>query len=286
MLESAYREAPGLTLSAGTSQIMLDLIASSALERPETADDPVLERLSRSIRGALDGGADPRGALTELGAFAFEAPIEADGFELGLGTGVAVAIELGRKALPDLYGPAALAIAVAVDADDLKTAEQIGAGEDFDDVSGTLSADLLAAARTRHAGYLFGLASGAYERAVAHALSRRQFGRALVENQAIAFGLAQARVRLFALHRLVERAVEAVEDPAADGDLAAVEAAAYAVEAAMDVVRFAVQVHGARGLSLQEPVHAYYPAVRLAASRFGPVRSLWCEAGRRRLDAV
>lgn len=34
VLESAYREAPGVTLSAGTSQMMLELVASSAFERP------------------------------------------------------------------------------------------------------------------------------------------------------------------------------------------------------------------------------------------------------------
>ena len=32
LLEAAYREAPGLTLSAGTSQIMLELVASSAFD--------------------------------------------------------------------------------------------------------------------------------------------------------------------------------------------------------------------------------------------------------------
>jgi alkylation response protein AidB-like acyl-CoA dehydrogenase len=371
LLEPAYREAPGLTLSAGTSQIMLDLIASSALERPETATDPVLERLARSLQGALAAADDPRATLADFGAFGFEAPLAADGFELGLGSGVAVAVELGRQALPDIYGPAALAVAAAAAAGDLKTAGAIAAGElavlaaplpaavcasrhadgwrlhgrtvlatgvagtacllpvhgpdgvelfllpagrweaaarpgragltvlDLDGLAASgedrlaaLDADpaLLARARTRHAGHLLGLALGGYERAVAHARTRRQFDRPLVQNQAVAFGLAQARVRLFALHRLVERAIAAIEPvddaPADGGGLAAVEAAAFAAQAASDTVRFAVQVHGARGLSRQEPVHAYYPAVRLAASRFGPVRSLWCEAGRRRLDAA
>ncbi len=35
VLEAGYREAPGLTLSAGTSQMMLELVASSAFDRPD-----------------------------------------------------------------------------------------------------------------------------------------------------------------------------------------------------------------------------------------------------------
>lgn len=35
LLEAGYREGPGLTLSAGTSQIMLELVANSAFERKE-----------------------------------------------------------------------------------------------------------------------------------------------------------------------------------------------------------------------------------------------------------
>ncbi|MEV6980963.1 acyl-CoA dehydrogenase family protein [Sphaerisporangium sp. NPDC051017] len=35
VLEAGYRESPGLTLSAGTSEMMLELVASSAFDRPD-----------------------------------------------------------------------------------------------------------------------------------------------------------------------------------------------------------------------------------------------------------
>jgi alkylation response protein AidB-like acyl-CoA dehydrogenase len=48
VLESAYREAPGVTLSAGTSQMMLELVASSAFARPAPTG---------AVPGSVDGSA-------------------------------------------------------------------------------------------------------------------------------------------------------------------------------------------------------------------------------------
>jgi alkylation response protein AidB-like acyl-CoA dehydrogenase len=39
VLDSGYREAPGLTLSAGTSQIMLELVAGLAFDRPDPSEE-------------------------------------------------------------------------------------------------------------------------------------------------------------------------------------------------------------------------------------------------------
>jgi alkylation response protein AidB-like acyl-CoA dehydrogenase len=382
VLEAGYREAPGLTLSAGTSQIMLDLVASTALQRADAPADPVLERLARALSGRLAETRDAVATLAELDVLAYEVPVAADGFELGLASGVAATVELGRQALPDAYTPAALLIDASVVVDDMKTAAAVSTGDlhviaagldlarhtpatrtddgwslngsvvvdtflpeaslclpvfadggaflallahsvwsertqvvrsghavlSLDgltiadgDVVGPLGliagspltdpAGLLARARVRHSGYLLGLALGAYDLAVGHARERQQFGRSIVDNQAIAFGLAQSRIALATARRLVDRATTLAESSRVvpvqlvAAGLAATEALAATAETALRVVRQAVQVHGARGLSLPYPVHAYYLAVREAATRFGSPSALWSEAGGRRLAA-
>jgi alkylation response protein AidB-like acyl-CoA dehydrogenase len=398
VLEAAYREAPGLTLSAGTSQIMLELVASSALDRPDALPDPVLERITQMVRARLSGipgdPGDVKAALRDVDAFAFEAPATANGFELGLTCGLAVCMELGRRALPDVYiggllamdalvtasaasaaGPTALAVAagellvvpagldlvpagshqaagpgrrrpqarrgtsgwtlcgtVTLDERGPETAAcvlpAVAGGEVLlallpagswqsrvtaaatgqaavvldgltvpaSTVIGGLGtgfplsdpAHLLARSRIRQAAYLLGLGLGALELAVAYAGSRRQFGRPILANQAVAFPLAQARIALSAARLGVYRAAwladaADVDDNGAELPLAAVEALASTADTAVRVIRTAVQVHGARGLSLDYPVHAFYRKVRGAANRLGPSTALWAEAGARRL---
>lgn len=132
VLEAAYREAPGLTLSAGTSEVMLQIIAS-ANDRPAGAPDgdPLLSQLREAVRDRLGAavrerdrdtlasvhgpaalqGADCPGwpFLVGLGAPGFEAPAEAGGFDLGLGASVMVCEELGRCGLGGPYRSVALA---------------------------------------------------------------------------------------------------------------------------------------------------------------------------------
>ncbi|HEX8008721.1 MAG TPA: acyl-CoA dehydrogenase family protein [Trebonia sp.] len=394
VLEAAYREAPGLTLAAGTSQIMLELVASSALDRPDALPDPVLERITQMVRARLSGipgdSGDVLAALREIDALAFEAPAAANGFELGLTCGLAVCIELGRRALPDVYTGSLLALDALVTANAADpTALAVAAGEllavpaGLDLVSagshqaagpgrrrpqarrstggwtlcGTVTLDepgpetaacclpfaadgevllallpaaawrsrvsvaaaghaavvldgltvhdsavigglgtgfplsdpahLLARSRIRQAAYLLGLGLGALELAVAYAGSRFQFDRPILANQAVAFPLAQARIALSAARLGVYRAAWLADaadvDDNGELELVAVEALASTADEAVRVIRTAIQVHGARGLSLDYPIHAFYRKVRGAASRLGPSTALWAEAGARRL---
>jgi alkylation response protein AidB-like acyl-CoA dehydrogenase len=101
VLESAYREAPGLTLSAGTSEMMLELVASSGLPLPD-ADEPLAAELRaacRAVAGAYDER-DPAGAcwpeLARLGVFGLTVPAERGGLDLGLRAAVICCAELGR----------------------------------------------------------------------------------------------------------------------------------------------------------------------------------------------
>jgi alkylation response protein AidB-like acyl-CoA dehydrogenase len=368
VLEAGFREAPGLTIAAGTSQIMLEVVASSALERgPDTSADPLLERIARALAGRL-AAIDPAGrgtgaatlaALADQDAVAFEAQLDAGGFDLGLACGSRVAAELGRQALPDLYTGTMLAVdALPADAPllpDLVAGRAAAVPAGFDllatgpagaaglgdclvvDDAGLPDAHcvlpvadgagavrlavlpavawrpvaepapggllrlpvrkleidpappgdldlLLARTRVRHAGYLLGLGEGALQAAVRYASARRQFDRPILENQAVAFPLARCRIELYGVRLAVADASRQLDGGGSAG-LAAVQALAAAAEAALRAVRTAVQVHGARGLSHELPVHVYLSRARAEVTRFGTPADLWQEAGTCRLTA-
>ncbi|GII62150.1 hypothetical protein Skr01_22350 [Sphaerisporangium krabiense] len=351
--------------------------------------DPVLERIAGTVRDGLGAaGAGPDGsatlaALADLDGFAFAASMELGGFDLGLSCGVTIAVELGRRALPDVYtGGMLVADALAEAADDAPGADVaaavvagkqvvVAAGLDratvgdaapaepspggwrlpevltVDDVypdaavctafrtgdgevllavlpatlwrplarpafpwsghapspaavapgeipSGqvigslgagrplTDPAGLLARHRVRQAGYLLGLGLGAHALAVAHAAGRRQFDRYVLDNQAVAFPLAKAKIDLEAARLLVHRAAWLAD---AGGPFAreAAEALAWTAEVTLRTVRTSVQVHGARGLTVAAPVHRFFEVVRPAATRLGPPGALWRESALRRL---
>jgi alkylation response protein AidB-like acyl-CoA dehydrogenase len=101
LLESAYREAPGLTLSAGTSEMMLELVASSGLPLPEGGEPLAVELRAacRAVVSAYDER-DPAGAcwpdLARLGVFGLTVPVGLGGLDLGLRAAVVCCAELGR----------------------------------------------------------------------------------------------------------------------------------------------------------------------------------------------
>ena len=133
VLEAGYREAPGLTLSAGTSEMMLELVASSVLDRTDPQPDPVLERIVQTVRARLATVPRDRtevlAALREVDALGFEAPVDAGGFDLGLSCGITVCVELGRRALPDVYGSALLAVDALTAGNDPNAAAALVSGE-------------------------------------------------------------------------------------------------------------------------------------------------------------
>ncbi|MFE9455071.1 acyl-CoA dehydrogenase family protein [Streptomyces sp. NPDC006739] len=145
MLEAAYREAPGLTLSAGTSEVMLQIIAADDTDGiRHTDEEPLLRQVRAEVRrrleqanadrdrdpaAAVHGPPAPHGdrcpawpALVELGAPGFEVPAEAGGLDLGLACSLAVCEELGRAGLSGPYR------ATALTADILRTAGPDGPG--------------------------------------------------------------------------------------------------------------------------------------------------------------
>jgi alkylation response protein AidB-like acyl-CoA dehydrogenase len=112
--------------------------------------------------------------------------------------------------------------------------------------------------------FAVGMAQAALEAAVAHAATRRAFGRPLREFQAVAHALADMATRTQAARLLVYDAAARYD---ADPDAAGVTGAAamaklYATETAQAVVDQAVQVLGARALERGHLLEHLYREVR------------------------
>ena len=111
--------------------------------------------------------------------------------------------------------------------------------------------------------FAVGMAQAALEHAVAHAGSRRAFGRPIAEFQAVSHALADMATRTQAARLLVYDAAR-VYDDGRTGDVTRLAAMAklYATETAQFVVDAAVQVLGARALVAGHPLEHLYREVR------------------------
>ncbi|WP_374984095.1 acyl-CoA dehydrogenase family protein [Streptomyces fradiae] len=99
-----------------------------------------------------------------------------------------------------------------------------------------------------------GTARAAYEVALDYATTREQFGRPIIDNQGVAFQLADMRTRIDAARLLVWRAswMAATGKPftSAEGSMSKL----YASEAARDVTARAIQILGGNGYTREYPV--------------------------------
>lgn len=343
-LEAAYREAPGLTLSAGTSEMMLELVGGSGLPIPDGEppgdEEPLARALRRAVRAVAtsyderDEGAVWWKELAGLGFFGLAAPTEVGGAGLGAHAAVLACEELGRErhdagvldtltALDALLAAgderAAAVVAGQWRAALVQTGRPVPAG----DLDGLLLLDgdrlslldparaevttrataagpaatvrvpdtaaatplgpagsVLAAGRVRRAAWLTGLGVGALAHTVLRARGRRQFGRVLLDNQAVAFRLAELSVRYEALRALLADLARAVDAGTLRPELAA-GALAEAGEFAAAASRDAVQLHGAFGMTDASPVQAYYRSVPVALAADEPPAALFARCGRR-----
>ncbi len=103
-----------------------------------------------------------------------------------------------------------------------------------------------------------GIARAAYEYALDYAKERKQFGRAIIENQAIAFKLADMKTRLDASRLLVWRAawMAATRVPftAGEGSMSKL----FAGEAAVAITEEAIQILGGYGYVREYPVERWH----------------------------
>ena len=107
-----------------------------------------------------------------------------------------------------------------------------------------------------------GIAWGAYGEAVKYAQSRTTFGKPLIRHQAIAFMLADMRMRIEAAELMTLRAASLMAE-SAPYSMESSMAKYYASEAAVFVCDRAVQIHGSYGYSKEYPVERFYRDARI-----------------------
>ncbi|MFZ5648235.1 MAG: acyl-CoA dehydrogenase [Bacillota bacterium] len=112
---------------------------------------------------------------------------------------------------------------------------------------------LLDGGRVGIAAQGLGIAQGAYDVALAHAKQRVQFGRTLIEHQAVGFMLADMATQIDAARMLVYRAAR-LKDMGLPHSKEAAMAKMYATDTAMTVTTNAVQILGGYGYCKEYPV--------------------------------
>lgn len=103
-----------------------------------------------------------------------------------------------------------------------------------------------------------GIARAAYEYALDYAKTREQFGRPIIQNQGIAFQLADMKTKLDASRLLVWRAAwmgrNGVPFTAGEGSMSKL----FAGEAAVDITDRAIQILGGNGYTREYPVERWH----------------------------
>jgi len=107
-----------------------------------------------------------------------------------------------------------------------------------------------------------GMATRALELALFHAKNRKQFGKALAEQQLVQAYLAEMATELDAARLLVARAAHKRDTTGARVSTEAAMAKMYATEAAQRIIDKAVQIHGGRGVTLGSEVEHLYREIR------------------------
>jgi alkylation response protein AidB-like acyl-CoA dehydrogenase len=110
----------------------------------------------------------------------------------------------------------------------------------------TFAMETLNGGRIGIAAQALGIASGAYELALAYSKERKTFGKPISQHQAIQFKLADMATQIEAARLLVFKAAW-LKDEGKDYAQASAMAKLYASEVAMSVTIEAVQVHGGYG---------------------------------------
>jgi len=107
-----------------------------------------------------------------------------------------------------------------------------------------------------------GLAQGAFEMALKHAKSRKQFGKIIGRNQAIGFKLADMSMKIELARNTLYRAC-ILKDNGLPYSKEAAMAKLYTSELAREVADDAVQIFGGSGLFKDNPIERFYRDQRL-----------------------
>lgn len=107
-----------------------------------------------------------------------------------------------------------------------------------------------------------GLAQGAYEMAVSHAQTRKQFGKPIAKFQAIAFKIADMALKVELARNLLYKACW-LKQTGQDFAMHSAMAKLYCSEVAKEVADEAVQIHGGYGLMKEYDIERFYRDQRL-----------------------
>src|SRR5690606_1278260 len=110
----------------------------------------------------------------------------------------------------------------------------------------TFAMKTLSGGRIGIAAQALGIASGAYELALAYSKERKAFKKPIYQHQAIAFKLADMATNIEAARLLCLKAAQ-LKDNNENFDLASSKAKLFASKVAMDTTIEAVQIHGGYG---------------------------------------
>ena len=135
----------------------------------------------------------------------------------------------------------------------------VGPGDGFRKLMSAYNGQRLGAATVA-----LGIAQGAYERALAYATERRQFGHPIGDFQGIRWKLADMAIKLDAARLLIHRAAARAGRGFPDA-LDAAKAKTFAAETAQDVTSQALQIHGAAGYGRTLPLERMVRDARMFA---------------------
>jgi len=127
---------------------------------------------------------------------------------------------------------------------DVKVPKENRIGEDG--FGFTFAMKVLSGGRIGIAAQALGIASGAYERSLQYSKERKAFGKEISKHQAIAFKLADMKVKIEAAQHLCMKAAWE-KDQHKNFDLSSAIAKYFSAEMAMWVTTEAVQIHGGYG---------------------------------------
>jgi 3-sulfinopropanoyl-CoA desulfinase len=135
----------------------------------------------------------------------------------------------------------------------------VGPGDGFKKLMRAYNGQRLGAATVA-----LGLAQGAYEKALAYATQRKQFGHAIGDFQGIRWKLADMAIKLDAARLLIHRAAARAGRDFPDA-LEAAKAKTFAAETAQEVTSEALQIHGAAGYGRSLPLERMVRDARMFA---------------------
>ncbi len=149
----------------------------------------------------------------------------------------------------------------ALSFDDMQVPDDQRIGAEGDGLKIALST--LESGRIGIAAQAVGMARAALDYAIAYAKERKQFGgKAIIEHQAVAFRLVDAKTKLAAAHELTLKAAR-LKDAGRPALEAAAMAKLFASEIAEEVCSAAIQTLGGYGYLADYPVERIYRDVRV-----------------------